>query len=122
MFQVFSGVSYACLQVFYLDVAYVCNDFQMFFQAISQVFQMLVSSVSSIFFCMLQLLHLDALKIDRVLHMECVCKAAGSVDDVRGGMGDVRGGAGPYRCAFSRARRARRSLAPYAGSIRTSGR
>jgi hypothetical protein len=27
MFQVFSGVSYVCLQVFHLDVAYVCNDF-----------------------------------------------------------------------------------------------
>ena len=34
------------LQVFYLDVAYVCNDFQLFLQ----VFQMHVSNVSSVFF------------------------------------------------------------------------
>jgi hypothetical protein len=38
----FSSVSYVCLQVFQLYVAYVCNDFQMFFQAFSQVFQTLV--------------------------------------------------------------------------------
>ena len=32
MFQVFSGVSYVCLRVFYPDVAYVCIGFQMFFR------------------------------------------------------------------------------------------
>jgi hypothetical protein len=26
-FQVFSGISYVCLQVFHLDVVYVCNGF-----------------------------------------------------------------------------------------------
>jgi hypothetical protein len=50
MFQVFLGVSYVCLQGFHLDVAYVCNDFQMFFTCFSQVFQMLVLSVSFVFF------------------------------------------------------------------------
>jgi hypothetical protein len=34
------------LQVFYLDVAYVCNGFQLFFQ----VFQMNISSVLFVFF------------------------------------------------------------------------
>jgi hypothetical protein len=42
------------LQVFYLDVAYVCNGFQTKY----------VLSVSSVFRCMLQMLHLDVLKVD----------------------------------------------------------
>ena len=63
MFQVFSGVSYVCLQVFHLDVVHVCNDFKCF-QAFSQVSQTLVLSVSSVFFCMLQLLYLDVSKVD----------------------------------------------------------
>jgi hypothetical protein len=46
------------LQVYYLDVAYVCNVFQVFFQ----VFQMHVSSVSSDFFVRYKCLHLDVLK------------------------------------------------------------
>ena len=44
---------------------------------------------------MLQLLHLDVSKIDRVLHIGCTWKAAGDADDVWGGVGDVRGGAVP---------------------------
>ena len=44
---------------------------------------MLVSSVSSVFFCMLQLLYLDVLKIDRVWHMRYAWEAAGGVDDIR---------------------------------------
>jgi hypothetical protein len=78
--QVFLGVSYIYLQVFYLDVAYVCDGFQVCFRRFSQVFQTLVSSVSSFLFCMLQLLYLDVFcmlqllyldvsKVDRVLHM-----------------------------------------------------
>jgi hypothetical protein len=78
MFQVFSGVSYVCLQVFHLDFAYVCNVFQAF----SQVFH--------VFFCMLQRLHLDVSKVDQVLHMRCMWEAAD-------GMGDIRGGAGPLQ-------------------------
>ena len=62
-FKVFSGVSYVCLQVFHLDVVHVCNDFKCF-QAFSQVSQTLVLSVSSVFFCMLQLLYLDVSKVD----------------------------------------------------------
>jgi hypothetical protein len=49
------------LHVFYLDVAYGCNGFQVF----SGVF----SSVSTVFRCMLQLLYLDVLKANRVLHL-----------------------------------------------------
>ena len=46
---------------------------------------MLVSSVLYVFFCMLQLLHLDVLKVDRVMHM-------GFAWEVTSGAGDVRGG------------------------------
>jgi hypothetical protein len=48
--------------VFHLDVAYVCNGFQMFFGVFLQVFQTFVSFVS---FSMLQLLSLDVSKIVR---------------------------------------------------------
>jgi succinate dehydrogenase hydrophobic anchor subunit len=41
MFQVFSGVLYVCLQVFHLDVAYVCNDFQIFFKYFRKCFRRL---------------------------------------------------------------------------------
>jgi hypothetical protein len=52
-----SSVSYVCLQVFHLNVAYVCNGFQMFsdvFVRISDAFKCFISS-----FCML---HLDVSK------------------------------------------------------------
>jgi hypothetical protein len=45
--------------------AMVFKRFYVFFQ----VFQKHVSNVSSIFRCMLQVLHLDVSKLDRVLHM-----------------------------------------------------
>jgi hypothetical protein len=48
-FQVFSGVSYICLQVFHLDVTNICNGFQMFSDVFISV-EMFVSSVSSVFF------------------------------------------------------------------------
>jgi hypothetical protein len=44
------------------------KDFQVFY-AFLQVFQTHVSSVSSVFFCMLHVLRLDVLKVDRVLHL-----------------------------------------------------
>jgi hypothetical protein len=59
------------------------------FQTFLQVFQMLVLSVSFVFFCMLQLLHLDVLKVDRVLHMGCMSEAAGCADDFRSGTGPL---------------------------------
>ena len=61
----------------------------------SQVFHTLVLSVSFIFFCMLQLLRMDVLKVDRVLHMGCTWEAAGGMGDVRGGVRNGPGGVGP---------------------------
>jgi hypothetical protein len=43
------------------------------------VFQTFVSSVSSVFFCMMQLLHIDVSKVERVLHMGYVWEAAGDM-------------------------------------------
>jgi hypothetical protein len=45
------------LQVFHLDVAYVCNDFQVFL-GILQVFQTYVASVLDAFRYMLRVFHL----------------------------------------------------------------
>jgi hypothetical protein len=56
---------------------------------VSQVFWALVSNVSSVFFFMLQLLHLYVSKVDRVLHIGCVWEVASSVGDVRGGVGPL---------------------------------
>jgi hypothetical protein len=39
--SVVSGVSYVCLKVFHLHVAYVCNDFQMFFRRFCKCFRRL---------------------------------------------------------------------------------
>jgi hypothetical protein len=50
-----------------------------------------VLNISSIFFCMLQLLHLDALKIDQMLHVGGVWEAADGVDDVQDGAGLLLG-------------------------------
>jgi hypothetical protein len=59
------------------------------FQPFLQVVQTLVLSVLSIFFSMLQLLHLDVSKVDRVLYMRCAWKAAGGANDVRGGVANL---------------------------------
>jgi hypothetical protein len=48
-----------------------------------QVFQTHVLSISSIFFCMLQVLLLDVSKEDRVLHMEYVWEARGGMSGPR---------------------------------------
>jgi len=70
----------------------------MVFKCFSGVFaNVFVSSVSFVFFCILQLLYLDISKIDQVLHIECMWEAACGAndrDDVRGGVGEVRGGTG----------------------------
>jgi hypothetical protein len=65
-----SGVSYVCLQMFYLDVAYLCNDFQVFLGVFASVLYVCLS-VSFVFFCMLQMLHLNISKVDQVLPMKC---------------------------------------------------
>jgi hypothetical protein len=59
--------------------------FAMVFKYFSGVF----ANVSSVFFYMLRLLHLNVLKVDRVLHMGCAWEAAGGADDVCGGVGDA---------------------------------
>jgi hypothetical protein len=82
-FQVFSCVSYICLQVFHLYIIYICNGFSNVFQTFSQMFQTLVSSVSCPFF-MLQLLYLDVSKIDWMLHMRCAWEVANGTGDVQG--------------------------------------
>jgi hypothetical protein len=68
------------LQV-YLDVRYICNDFQ--------VFSCIFASVSDTFFkCFICLLlhvasgtHLNISKIDRVLHIECAWEVEGDASD-----------------------------------------
>jgi hypothetical protein len=78
-----------------------------------------VSSVPSVFFCMLQLLHLNILKVDLVLHIGCTWEAAGGTDDARGGMSDVRSSAGPLLVRLL-ASPSRQTLAPpYVNSVRT---
>jgi hypothetical protein len=42
-----------------------------------QVFHTHVLSVSSFFFCMLQVLYVDVSKVDHVLHMGCAWEAEG---------------------------------------------
>ena len=57
------------LHVFYSDVAYRCNGFQVCFRFVFQVFYKHVSSVSTAFRRMLQPLYLDISKVDRELHL-----------------------------------------------------
>jgi hypothetical protein len=65
-----------------------CNGFQVFFRCVLQVFQIHVSIVSSVFFCMLQVLHLDILKVDRTsasdLHLVGVDQIFDSVSRLHG--------------------------------------
>jgi hypothetical protein len=62
-------VSRICLQVFYLDVVYVFAMVSSVFQLFLQAYHMYVSSVSFALKRMLQVLHLNILKVDQVLHL-----------------------------------------------------
>jgi hypothetical protein len=73
--------------VFLLDVAYVCDGFQVFLQ----VFQTYISSVSYVFFFMLQRLHLNVSKVDQVLQMGCAWEATGSTGVIQGCVGPLLG-------------------------------
>jgi hypothetical protein len=88
-----------CMQVYVSSVSYVCCKCFIWvlhmFVMVFKCFQTLVLSVLSVFFCILQLLHLDISKVDRVLHIGCPCEAASDMGNIRGSMGDVQGGAGP---------------------------
>jgi hypothetical protein len=65
------------LQVYYLDIAYVfAIVFKCFPGDFLQVFLKLVSSVSSAFRYTMQVLHLDFLKVNRVLHLPRCFSAA----------------------------------------------
>jgi hypothetical protein len=73
------------LQVFYMDVTYVCNGFHAFFRCFLQVFQKHVLSVSFVFKRMLYIFYLDVSKIDQVLHMlQCHPPTAAARGGVRG--------------------------------------
>jgi len=81
------------LQVFYLDVAYVCNIFRVFLQ----VFQTHVFKCFICLFCMLQVLHPNVSKVNHVAHVMRV----GSERDASGLCVGARrrrcqGGAGPH--------------------------
>jgi hypothetical protein len=73
------------LQVFYLDVAYVCSDFQVFSGAFFKCFR----SMFQVFHCMLQVLRLNVLKVDRAnvvdLHLVGVDQISGGVSRLLGG-------------------------------------
>jgi hypothetical protein len=54
------------VEVFYLDITYVCNGFQMFFKCFCKCFRSMFQVFYLSFFCMLQVLYLDVLKVDRM--------------------------------------------------------
>jgi hypothetical protein len=64
-------------------------------QWFSNVFQTFSQPFSDACFCMLQLLYLDVLKVDQILHIGCAWEAANSLGDVLGGASDIWSGAGP---------------------------
>ena len=79
---VYLNVAYAshiCCKYFIWMLRMFCNGFQVFLQ----VFHTHVPNVSSIFRRILQVLHLDISKLDRVLHMGCVWKAGGAMSGPR---------------------------------------
>jgi hypothetical protein len=76
------------LQVFHLDVAYVCNGFEVFS---SRVFASVSDACFKYFIDFVCCLHLDVSKVDQTLHMGCVWEAAGDASDVRGGIGLLLG-------------------------------
>jgi hypothetical protein len=66
------------------------------FAMVSKCFSGVFASVSDTylkcficFFCMMKMLRLDVLKVDRVLHMGCAWEMASGVDDVRCGAGPL---------------------------------
>ena len=64
------------LQVFYLNVTYVCNDFQIFFNYFFLSVSETCLSISSIFSRMLKVLHVS--KVDQLLDMRCAWETRGA--------------------------------------------
>jgi hypothetical protein len=100
------------LQVFYLDVTYVCNDFHMFFRRFRKCFRYLFQVFHLSFFCMLQLLYLDVSNVSRsgVAHGDTRGKRP--TTQTTSGTAWVTSGAarGHCWCASSQVRRARSAL------------
>ena len=72
-FKVFSSVSYVCLQVFHLDVAYVCNGFQNIFRHFRKCFRRLF-----------QVFHLSFLYVT-IVASECFKSRSGVAHGIRVG-------------------------------------
>jgi hypothetical protein len=90
-------VASICFKSFQVFHTYVCECFIWMLDMFTMVFKYfsgIFTSVSFMFFCILQLLYLDISKVDRV-HIECVWEAAVGTNDVGGDVGDVQSGAGP---------------------------
>jgi hypothetical protein len=67
----FTRICFKCFQVFHI---YVCKCFiwmLLIFAMVFKYFSDVFANVSFVFICMLQLLHLDILKVDPVLHNGC---------------------------------------------------
>jgi hypothetical protein len=77
------------LQVFYQDVAHVCNDFEVFSGVFASVSDICCKCFRS-FGRMLQVLHLDVAKVDIVFSH--LLQAAGALLSWRIHMGEERGG------------------------------
>jgi hypothetical protein len=86
-FICFSDV--CCWKYVYLDVVYVSlicckcfiwmlHMFAIVFKVFLQVFQTHVSSILSVFGCMLHVLYLDVSKVDRLLHIGCTWEVGGA--------------------------------------------
>jgi hypothetical protein len=66
-----ASICFNCFQVFLSGCCICLQWFQMLFRRFHKWFRHLFSTVSFVFFYMLQLLQYDVLKIDRTLHMGC---------------------------------------------------
>jgi hypothetical protein len=76
------------LQLFYLDVAYVYNGFQVFSDVFASVSNACYKCFIGLLLYVLQVLHLDILKVNQMLHIEYAWEAEGGL---RGShAGDVR--------------------------------
>ena len=86
MLQAYVSTVFKCFICMFASISFGCCIWLQWFlnvlQAFLQVFQRLVLSVSSIFFCMLQLFHLDVSKVYQVLHIGCTWEAVAGADDV----------------------------------------
>jgi hypothetical protein len=76
------------LQVFYLDVMYVYDGFQVFSDVFASVSNTYFKCFIGLFWYVLQVLHLDILKVNWMLHIGYAWEAGGGASGPRAG--DVR--------------------------------